>query len=213
MLLLLNACSSTGVDMEAERKALAERFFRGVYGGNPSVVEDLAGDEIVSSYPIFEKLFNTPAIRGRKAVKDFAIGFSQRWTNTKFIIHEAVAEKDRVVLVWGFQARNVGTGPQGKPPTNQEQSWGGITLFCFDEANKIVAEIGEESAPGPIERLACPVPIDEAAEVSERFTYVAQVKAGGDVDGQILFSQGIEGDLHIHGNFNEGKLSYEGWIR
>jgi hypothetical protein len=38
-------------------------------------------------------------------------------------------------------------------PTNEEHSWGGITLYRFDEEGKIVAEIGEESAPGPLERV------------------------------------------------------------
>jgi hypothetical protein len=59
-----------------------------------------------------------------------------------------------VVLLWSFRARNVDSGPQGGPPTNEEHVWGGITLIRFDGSGKIVAEIGEESAPGPLERLA-----------------------------------------------------------
>ena len=154
-IILFNACSITNdnTEMEEERKDMAEQFIRGVYGGNSSVVDNLAGEEIVSSYPIFQKLFNTPAIRGRKNVKDFAIGFSQRWADAKFTIHEAVAEKDLVILIWSFQARNVGTGPQGKPPSNQVHNWGGITYFRFNEANQIIEEIGEESEPGPFARL------------------------------------------------------------
>ena len=35
----------------------------------------------------------------------------------------------------------------------REYSWGGITLFHFNESGKIIAEIGEESSPGPFERL------------------------------------------------------------
>jgi hypothetical protein len=72
--LLVSACGGVGGDVASERVALAERFFRGVYACDPSVVDDLAGDDIVVSYPIFEKLFNTSAIRGREAVKDFATG-------------------------------------------------------------------------------------------------------------------------------------------
>jgi hypothetical protein len=34
-----------------------------------------------------------------------------------------------------------------------EYSWGGITLFYFNDSDEIRAEIGEESSPGPIERL------------------------------------------------------------
>ena len=154
LLLLLNACGSTSVKMETERTARAERFFRGVYGCTPSVVDELAGDDIVVSYPIFERLFNKSAIRGREAVRDFANGFCKRWADARITIHETVAQEDKVILIWGFRARDVGSAQRGKPPTNREHSWGGMTLYRFDGAGKIVAEIGEESEPEPIERLA-----------------------------------------------------------
>lgn len=134
------------------RKALAERFFRGVWGCDPSVVDDLAAADIVVSYPIFQSLYNSPTIRGRKAVKDLSANFCKTWTDAQVTIHEAVAQGDRVVLLWSFQARNVGPTRNGQQPTNREHSWGGITFFRFDKANKIVAEIGEESEPGPFER-------------------------------------------------------------
>ena len=155
-LLLLNVCSDTNGGMRTERKALAERFFRGVYGCDPSVVDDLAADSIVVSYPIFERLYNTHAFRGREAVKNFATGFCSRWTDAQFTFHDAVADGDKVVLIWSFRARFLGSGTSqpGQPPVNKEQSWGGITLYRFDGAGKIVAEIGEESTPGPVERLS-----------------------------------------------------------
>ncbi|TFG72044.1 MAG: hypothetical protein E4H27_03395 [Anaerolineales bacterium] len=154
-LLLLNACGDTNGGRESERKALAERFFRGVYGCDPSVVDELAADSVVVSYPIFERLYNTSALRGRKAVRDFAERFCSRWSDAQFTFHEAVAERDRVVLLWSFSARFVSseTGQPNQPPVNQKQSWGGITLYRFNEVGKIVAEIGEESAPGPFERV------------------------------------------------------------
>jgi hypothetical protein len=153
-LLLLVTCSSEGTSVDSDRKALAERFFRGVYGGDPSVVDDLAGAEIVVSYPIFQEMFETPAIRGRAAVRDFASGFGQRWADASITFHEAVVEKDRVVLVWSFRARSVGSSQPNNPPSNEEHAWGGITLYRFDTNGKIVAEIGEESVPGPVARLA-----------------------------------------------------------
>jgi PBP1b-binding outer membrane lipoprotein LpoB len=55
LLLLLIGCSSERVGTDSERKAVAERFFRGVYGGNPTVVDELAGPDIVVSYPIFQE--------------------------------------------------------------------------------------------------------------------------------------------------------------
>ena len=167
-LFLLNACNHTSVNIENERKELAEQFFRGIYGCNPSVVDDLAGEDIVISYPIFQKLFDAPALRGRNAVMDFATGFCSRWTDAEITIHETVAEGDKVVLLWSFQARSVVSADNNLPPANQEQHWGGITLFRFDKANKIVAEIGEESDPGPFERVG--------AETSEETHRIANIK-------------------------------------
>jgi ketosteroid isomerase-like protein len=143
--LLLSAFGGPDVDAAADRAASAERFFRGVYACDPGAVADLAAEDVVISYPIFEKLFGTPAIRGREAVKEFAAGFCQRWADPHVTIHEAISEGDRVVLLWSFQARNVGSAQKDTPPTNQVHSWGGITLFRFDKDGKIVAEIGEET--------------------------------------------------------------------
>ena len=138
--------------MKANHKKIAEQFFRGVYHGDLDVVDKLASEDIISSYPIYEKLFNTPVIRGHEAIKEFASGFSKRWIDQNIVIHETIAEGNRVVFLWSFQARNAGTGLQGTPPTNQVQSWGGLTLFRFNESGKIVAKIGEESSPGPFVR-------------------------------------------------------------
>jgi hypothetical protein len=45
------------------------------------------------------------------------------------------------------------------------------------------------------------------------FSYVAGVKAGGDVDGRIAFGQGLTGELIVQGNLGDGQLSYSGWVR
>lgn len=140
----LAGCNSPAVDSAADRKALAERFFRGVYGCEPTVVPELAADSVVVSYPIFEQLFNTAAIRGNEDVEQFATGFCSRWKEAEITVHEALAEGEQVVLVWSFRARNVASG--------EVSGWGGISLFRFDSAGRIIAEIGEESEPGPIER-------------------------------------------------------------
>ena len=64
-----------------DRKIVAARLFRGVFGGDPSVVDKLASEGTVSTYPVFDRLFNTPDIRGREAYKSFAIGFGNRWVD------------------------------------------------------------------------------------------------------------------------------------
>jgi hypothetical protein len=154
VLCLLNACSTPSVSVQADRKILAERYFRGVYGCNPSIIDELAATNIVVSYPIFEQILQTPAIRGRDAVKGFANRFCSRWSDAQISIDKAIAERDQVVLVWSFRARNIAPLQPGQTPSGAEQSWGGITLFRFGPDNKVVAELGEESAPGPFGRLA-----------------------------------------------------------
>lgn len=50
------------------------------------------------------------------------------------------------------------------------------------------------------------------AAASASFTYTATVKAGGEVSGQIVLGQGLNGDLRVQGNFAEGMLSYRGQL-
>ena len=47
---------------------------------------------------------------------------------------------------------------------------------------------------------------------SGKFSYTANVKAGGDINGKIIFRWGVEGELNVRGNFKDGKLSYDGRI-
>jgi len=152
--LLLAACSSD-IDSETpDNRALAEQFLRGVYGGNPAVVDELAAEDIVISYPVFQEIFGAPGIRGRDAVKKFVIGFSQRWADPQVTIHEAISEGNSVALVWSFSALSVGSEDNDGSAVTPRQAWGGITVYRFNAAGKIAVEIGEESTPGPAARLA-----------------------------------------------------------
>jgi len=142
-----------GDDEGARRKAMAEHFFRGIYGGDPSVVDELATDDIEISYPIFQSIFGKPSLRGRQEVRDFASGFGQRWADPQISIEETIGAADRVVIRWSYQAREVGSRPGGPPPTNQVHRWTGMTIYRFDSTGKIFAEFGEESQPTPVERV------------------------------------------------------------
>lgn len=133
---------------------LAQRWFRGVYGLDPSVVDELAAEDVIASYPIFQELFGQPVISGQEAVKGFAVGFGQRWVETEVTFHETIVQDDQVVLIWSFKGRNVGAARADIKPTNEIHEWGGITLIRFNSKGKIVAEIGEESEPGPIGRVS-----------------------------------------------------------
>lgn len=50
-------------------------------------------------------------------------------------------------------------------------------------------------------------------KASGNMSYVANVKAGGQVDGQVVFGHGLVGKLHVYGNFSDGKLSYKGYLK
>jgi len=52
----------------------------------------------------------------------------------------------------------------------------------------------------------------DGTPANARFTYTSEVKAGGDVEGEIIFGQGIKGELKVKGNFKDGKLSYNGLL-
>lgn len=152
-LVVLSGCATSNESRAADRKAQVERFMRGVYGCNPSVVDTLAADSVVLSYPIFEQLFHTPALRGRQAVRKYAEGFCSRWKDTRLTVDESLADGDDVAVVWSFRGRMVSPDSAGGPAPGEEQAWGGITLYRFDDSGKIAAEIGEESTPGPMARV------------------------------------------------------------
>ncbi len=136
------------------RQGQAERFMRGVYGCDLPAVDALAADSVVLSYPIIEELYHTPALRGRQAVRSFAKDFCSRWKDARITVDQSLADGDNVVLVWRFRGRFTGAASPGGPAPGQELAWGGITLYRFDGSGKIAAEIGEESSPGPMARIA-----------------------------------------------------------
>lgn len=155
--LILAGCGGAGSTPSA--RDTAETYLRGVYGCGPGLVEQTAAEDIVISYPVFESLFGTPAIRGRDAVKQFAERFCSRWSDMELKVHETVVEDDRVVLVWEFSATPAGaaageTGSAaGEANPNPRESWGGISFIRLDDAGRVIEEIGEESSPGPIARV------------------------------------------------------------
>ena len=139
--------------MIVRHEVIAEKYLRGVYSGDTSVVDDLAGNDVIATYPIFNKIFNTPSLIGREAVKKLATGFASRWKNPQITIHETVKQDNKVVFIWSFRAKRIDSTAEDNKTTDEVHSWGGITFFRFDESGKIIVEIGEESEPGPIGRL------------------------------------------------------------
>ncbi len=154
MSLLLVGCAGTGREPGSARKAEAERFLRALYGGDTTVVNALAADTIVVSYPIFQEVLGTPAVRGIDAVRAFSIRFSHKWEQQQVTVHQAIAEGDRVVLVWSVRAHLAQSDASAQAPAEADQAWGGITVYQFDADGRIAVEFGEESTPGPYARLS-----------------------------------------------------------
>ena len=139
-------------DVTAKRKDLAVDFLRGIYTGDPSVVDQIAAPDIVVSYPIFNEVFKTPVVRGRDAVRDFAIGFGKRWIDASVTVRQVMADGDAVVLVWEFQAQSANPD-KSRAAEPSKKAWGGVTIYRFNESNQIMLELGEESTPGPMARV------------------------------------------------------------
>jgi hypothetical protein len=143
---LLTACE-THINNTEEFKKHSEKLFYTVYGGNLSEIDSLISDDIVASYPIFEKIFGSKSIQGREAYKNFAIGFNKRWTDAKINIHETIAEGKSVVLVWSFSAKRIKTGQDTSEVERNLYSWDGITLYHFNEIGEVISETGKEGSP------------------------------------------------------------------
>ena len=140
----------TGEDLRGP----AERYLSAVYGCRSELVDSLVSDSVVVSYPGFEAMLGTSALRGREAVRRFAERFCGRWTNRELTVHEAVQDGRRVVLVWQFRAVPTFVDSVAGSGSAAPQGWGGITFFRFDEEGEVVEEIGEESTPGPMARIS-----------------------------------------------------------
>lgn len=86
---------------------------------------------------------------------------------------------------FGVDYRIFVDGPCGEPPGAFDEEW--IAVGTFD------GTLREREATGA-------------------FSYTARVRAGGDVDGRIVFGQGVAGELTVGGNFGPGELSYVGSV-
>lgn len=55
---------------------------------------------------------------------------------------------------------------------------------------------------------SCVVDLKQSYSISGTLTG----SLGGDVDGMMVLGQGLAGELHVRGNFGDGRLSCEGWV-
>ena len=151
LMLLLNSCSPLG--NKQELKTIAERYFRGIYGCDSTVVYISLLITSQSAIQYSKKYLTNLQSRGHDAVKHFSSHFCSRWNEAKISFPGNCCRVKQGSFDMDFKARNVGALQPDVPPTGEVKSWGGISLIRFNKAGKIEAEIGEESEPGPIERI------------------------------------------------------------
>jgi len=142
------ACSEGDAEPQSDLPGTAESFFAAVYGCAPERIPDLAAPEVSISYPIFSTLYGTPVIRGVQAITEFSRNFCRRWSDGVLSVEERIVQDGRAALVWSFTA----TDRLVSDSSEARQSWGGISVFRFDEDGRVVEEFGEESDPGPTAR-------------------------------------------------------------
>ena len=93
-----------------------------------------------------------PTWRGDGRLIYFAIGFGKRWIDASLTVRQVIDDGDAVVLVWEFQARSAIYDNSGDTEP-RVKTWGGVSLYRFNESNQIMLELGEESRPGPVARV------------------------------------------------------------
>ena len=150
VVLLDMGCSNNEDRSFDNQSSTAESFFRAIYGCAPENLTGVANPDVATSYPIFETLFDTQVIRGLDAVVAFSNSFCRRWGEPSIAIDDVIGDSDQVVLVWSFSAND----QLAEDPAHARQSWGGISVFSFDDLGRVLSEFGEESSPGPSARMA-----------------------------------------------------------
>jgi hypothetical protein len=85
-----------------------------------------------------------------------------------------------------FNYRLLVKGPCGLPPGTFDEEW-----IAY---GKFTGNVNDTTGSG-------------------NMSYTVKVKAGGEVNGIIVLGQGLNGELKVHGNFKDGKLSYKGQIK
>lgn len=78
-------------------------------------------------------------------------------------------------------------GPCGSPPGTYDEHW-------IAHGNYSVKTSGQAVHSGTL-------------------TYLADISAGGDVDGSITFAEGLRGSIAVRGNFERRQMDYRGHLR
>ena len=138
--------------MSAANKEMISRFGQ-VWGrGNPSILDELASNDIRVWYPLLPE----PAV-GIEAFKAVLAMVHEAFPDLDIEIGDLVAEGDVVVASWRLSGTHLGD-LMGVPPSGAEVSWTGITIYQIKDG-KVVDERGEEDGLGLLRQIgAIPEP-------------------------------------------------------
>ena len=129
-----------------ENKAIARRFVRVWDTDDPSILDELAAPDIRVSYPILPG-----PIKGVAAFKDVLAGIRAGLPDITIQVGNVIAEGDFVVAPWTIRGTHLG-GLLGIPPSGQQVTWGGITIYRIEDG-RVIDERGEEDGLGLLRQI------------------------------------------------------------
>ena len=133
----------------AANKAIVRRFHTGLWAGDLTVVDELLAADYTSPMGQAEEI--KASVAGALAIVP----------DLKLVIHEMIAEGDKVVTRWTMSGTNQGPArlPDGMllPPPGQPYSYTGITINQVVDG-KIVSDVFENSWNEMLLRMGVTLP-------------------------------------------------------
>jgi steroid delta-isomerase-like uncharacterized protein len=127
-------------------KTIARRFAEIYNRGGLAIVDELAGPDLVVSYPLLPE-----DIHGLQAYKQVLAQFYAAFPDIEASVEEMIAEGEKVVARWTCRGTHRGDFP-GLPATGKTVQWSGMTIYRIVDG-KVVEEKGEEDVLGLLQQL------------------------------------------------------------
>lgn len=133
-----------------DNKTIADRFAQVWAAGGLHIVDELAGPDIVVSYPIPPE-----PLRGREAFKAFLTEFIAGLPDAEVTVDDMIAEGDKVACRWTM--RGTQHGPLfGFPPSGRSVKISGFTFYRIADG-KVIEETGMGNALGLMQQLGADI--------------------------------------------------------
>jgi steroid delta-isomerase-like uncharacterized protein len=133
--------------MSAENKATARRFFEEILGqGNWAAAGEVLSPDVVMHHPS-----SPEPVRSREAVQGFLSAFRAGFPDMRMSVLDAVAEDDKVVILWQMQGTQTAE-LFGIPPTGKAVKVRGMSLLRLADG-KVVENTVSEDTMGLMQQL------------------------------------------------------------